>query len=351
MDKPSVPQRGDPASLPPPAPQSEASAINSAGAGPPATAKSRPFQNERILLPIILLLATCLSTFWAAAADWRPYAHLDSFDQAFWAFWQNLPQGSIGAALRESLAILNLNWSQGLTYMVAVMAILLTHEMGHFLMALRYGIPASLPFFIPLPILPFGTMGAIISMEGSLADRRQMFDLGTAGPLAGLAVALPISLIGIGQLPAAPAPGSGFCFHNPMIFQLLIAYLRPEYPTPTYLYLNQFNPYLMAGWVGMFITGLNMLPVSQLDGGHVAYALLDRGAHTLARGVLVAAMIFVLLSEQYGWVVMLVIVIVMGIDHPTTSNDNVELNPLRRTIGWLSLLVPILCLSPIVISH
>ena len=252
--------------------------------------------------------------------------------------------------MRESAGILNLDWSQGLTYMLAVMLILLLHELGHFFQALRYGIPASLPYFIPVPILPFGTMGAVISMEGSHANRRQMFDLGITGPLAGLALALPITLIGIMQLPNIPVEGSGFRFHNPLIFQLLIAHLRPEYPTPTYLDLNQFNPYLMAGWVGMFVTGLNMLPISQLDGGHVAYALLDRGALTLARALLVLAIIFVLFTEQYGWVVMLVVIILLGIDHPAMAEDPEPLNPMRRAVGWLALLVPILCLSPLGIT-
>jgi len=323
--------------------------LASASATGSASATSR--RKNGIWLPIVLFLATCLSTFWAAGSNWWPYAHLDNLDRAFWAFWQNAPQGSWGGALRESLGMLELNWSQGLTYMLAVMSILLIHEMGHFFMALRYGIPASLPMFIPVPILPFGTMGAVISMEGSHANRRQMFDLGITGPLSGLALALPITLIGIWQLPAAPALGSGFRFHNPLIFQLLIAHLRPEYPTPMYLDLNQFNPYLMAGWVGMFVTGLNMLPISQLDGGHVAYALLDRGAHTLARGLLILAMLFVLYTEQYGWVVMLVVIILLGIDHPPMTDDDAEpLNPLRRAIGWLALLIPILCLSPIGIT-
>jgi Zn-dependent protease len=316
----------------------------------PVEAQAGRAGKNGIWLPIVLFAATCLSTLWAAGSDWRPYAHLDNFDRAFWAFWQNAQQGDWGAALRESLAILNLNWSKGMIYMLAVMSILLIHEMGHFFMAVRYGIRASLPFFIPVPILPFGTMGAVISMEGSHANRRQMFDLGITGPLSGLALALPITLIGIWQLPESPAVGSGFRFHNPLLIQLLISYLRPEYPTPMYLDLNQFNPYLMAGWVGMFVTGLNMLPISQLDGGHVAYALLERGARGLARGVLVAAMLFVLLTEQYGWVVMLVVIILLGIDHPTIDDDDEQLNPLRRAIGWLALLVPVLCLSPIGIT-
>jgi len=349
MDNPSVPHHGNQPEQTAAAPRTG----DSAGKIPhskPVEVHSGRLRSKGVWLPVVLFLATCVSTFWAAGTDWRPYAHLEDLDRAFWAFWQNAPQGAWGTALRESIAILNLNWSQGLTYMLAVMSILLIHEMGHFFMALRYGIPASLPFFIPVPILPFGTMGAVISMEGSHANRRQMFDLGITGPLCGLAVAIPITLIGIWHLPDAPAVGSGFRFHNPLIFQLLIAYFRPEYPTPMYLYLNHINPYLMAGWVGMFVTGLNMLPISQLDGGHVAYALLDRGSLTLARGLLIAAILFVLVTEQYGWVVMLVIIIILGIDHPPTADDSEPLNPLRRAVGWLALLVPILCLSPIGIT-
>jgi membrane-associated protease RseP (regulator of RpoE activity) len=262
-----------------------------------------------------------------------------------------LPQ-SFAGAFQQAIATLDWHWSQGLIYMAAVLAILLTHEMGHFLIALRYGVPATLPFFIPVPVLPFGTMGAIIEMEeGSEANRRQLFDLGLIGPLAGLAVAIPITLVGIYQLPAAPLKGEGLLFHNPLIFQLLIEFLKPEYPSPTEFSLNQFNPYLMAGWVGMFVTGLNMLPVSQLDGGHVSYSLFGRDANRLARGVLILAILFVLYTETYRWVVMLVVVILLGIDHPETADDSIEIGPLRRALGWLALLIPILCLSPIGISQ
>jgi membrane-associated protease RseP (regulator of RpoE activity) len=263
---------------------------------------------------------------------------------------QNLPQ-SFGGAFHQAIAVMELNWSQGLIYMSAVMGILLTHEMGHFLVALRYRVPASLPFFIPIPILPFGTMGAVISLEGSQANRRQMFDLGLSGPLAGLIVAIPITIVGIYHLDANPKNGEGFVFNNPLLIHYLIHFLRPDCADSTTIYLNQFNSYLMAGWVGLFVTGLNMLPVSQLDGGHVAYSLLEKGAHSLARALLIAAMLFVLYTEQYGWVVMLVVVILLGIDHPPTADDSLEIGPIRRALGWLALLIPILCLSPIAISQ
>jgi Zn-dependent protease len=313
---------------------------------PAVTTDEETFEpgDRRVLLPVILLLATCLSTFWVGAAAWKPIVHFAEF---YHAFRVNLPQGSPWRALCEALAVTPLDWRQGLLYMGLVLGILLAHEMGHFLMAVRYRIPASLPYFIPLPVVPYGTLGAVIGMEGELAKRRQMFDLGVAGPLAGLAVALPIMWIGILQLPAVPSPGDSFCFHNPLLYQWLIAWIRPDYLTPQMFYLNQFNAFLMAGWMGMLVTGLNMLPVSQFDGGHVAYALLgERWAHNLARALLIGAILFVLYSETYSWILLLILVILLGVDHPATAEDGQQLGWPRTLIGWAALLIPILCFPP-----
>ena len=126
---------------------------------------------RRTILPIVLFVATCLSTFYVGAADWRPQ------DQQTYA---------------QMGQVIQLNWQQGLIYMGAVLAILLTHEMGHFLQTLRYQIPASYPLCIPVPFSLIGTMGAVISMDGMRANRKQIFDIGIAGPLAGLAVAVPV---------------------------------------------------------------------------------------------------------------------------------------------------------------
>jgi membrane-associated protease RseP (regulator of RpoE activity) len=279
------------------------------------------------------------------AADWNPTGRMQLL---YGITATNWPQGSPGAAVHEAwaVAIQGMNWRQGLVYMCVVLALLLAHEMGHFLMALRHRIPASLPYFIPMPIIPFGTLGAVIGMEGSRANRREMFDLGIAGPLAGLAVTLPILYLGVLRLPDGAIHGQSLCFHNPLILQYMIAWLRPGYLTPGVLYLNQFNPFLMAGWVGLLVTGLNMLPISQLDGGHVAYALLGRRAHLLARSLIVAAILFILYAESYFWVVLLVLVILLGADHPPTANDRCRLGWLRRLLGWASLLIPLLCFPP-----
>ena len=283
---------------------------------------------RRVLLPLVLFLATCGSTFFVGTTDW-------------------LRIFSDPAA--QSAKILD-SWQQGLVYMAAVMGILLAHEMGHFLTALWHRIPASLPYFIPVPILHFGTMGAVIGLQGSHADRRQLFDLGLAGPLAGLVVAVPVLWIGVGQLQIEPAHGPGLTFHHPLLLQLMISWLRPDLPGVAALHTSQFNPCLMAGWVGLLITGLNMLPVSQLDGGHVTYALWGRRAHFVARGLLIGAILFILISEQYGWVLMVVLVTLLGTDHPRTADDTVRLGRPRTILGWTSLAIPILCFPPMGIS-
>src|SRR3954471_16297070 len=140
------------------------------------------------------------------------------------------------------LAILE-NWRGGLIYMACVLAILLTHEMGHFVMTVIYRVRATLPLFIPLPISSIGTMGAVIAMDGSKADRKEIFDIGLAGPLAGLVVAIPIVWIGILRLNLSASPG-GFEFGLPLIVQWLMQYLRPDIYQPNMgIGVNQLNPY------------------------------------------------------------------------------------------------------------
>jgi Zn-dependent protease len=300
---------------------------------------------RHVVLSVILLLATCLSTLWLGAVDWNPTGRLQLFVSNAAANWS---QGVPMADLKEALAVTSeaggpIHWRQGFLYAGVVMGLLLAHELGHFLMALRQRVPASLPFFIPMPVIPFGTLGAVIVMDGSESNRRQTFDLGIAGPLLGLAATLPVLWLGILQLPAAPPYAHGFCFHNPLLLKYMIAWLHPGYATPDVLYLSQFNPFLMAGWVGLLVTGLNMLPVSQLDGGHVVYALLGERARLLARALIVGAILYIIVTERYFWVVMLVLVILLGADHPPTVDDRCRLGWFRQLLGWASLLIPVVC--------
>lgn len=298
-------------------------------AGPPlrelVRADIEPRRPRKVILPICLFLATCGSTFVAGALNWNPPGFLSS------------------EQVSRAIAA---NWQQGVIYMTAVVGILLTHEMGHFLQTLRYHVPASLPFFIPVPMLMTGTMGAVIGMEGSRANRKQLFDIGISGPWAGLLVALPIIWFGIKNATAV-SPSAEIQLGDPLIFKLMASYLRPDLPAGVVLDKN--NPLLMAGWVGMLITGLNMLPISQLDGGHVIYGLFGRNARVVARTFLVCAILFVVLGEHYNWTLMLVLVILLGVDHPRTRDDSVTIGPLRKAFGLASLLIPVFCFTPVLI--
>ncbi len=282
-------------------------------------------RGRRVALPAFLFVATCLSTFLVGSLNWNPTLYFDE----------------------QVERAISLNWMQGLKYMAAVIGILLTHEMGHFLQTVRYGVPASLPFFIPVPVVPFGTMGAVIGMEGSRADRKQLFDIGVSGPWAGLIVSLPIIWFGIKHATIAGAVAD-FQLGDPLLFKLLASYLRPDLPYDAVLDKNN-NPLLMAGWVGMLITGLNMMPISQLDGGHVIYGLFGRRADLVARTFLIAAILFVVLGEHYNWTIMLVLVILLGVDHPPTRDDDVPLGFWRRAIGMVSLGIPVLCFTPVLL--
>lgn len=281
-------------------------------------------RKRRFALPITLFCLTCLSTFWVAIYDWT-------------ATFQGVPFRNL--VLRH--------WDQGVTYMVCVVLILLMHELGHFVATVYYKIPASLPIFIPLPLPPLGTMGAVIAMDGRRADRREIFDIGLAGPIAGLVIAIPVMIIGVLRLELGQAGYGQIEFDLPLLVEWLIQVLRPEYAGIDVIQTSQVNAWFMAGWVGLLITGLNMMPVSQLDGGHVLYALLGRRAHVLARTFIFLAICLVVWDDEaFMWSTMVILVILLGVDHPPTANDYVQLGRFRTLLGYVSLVIPILCFPP-----
>jgi len=286
-------------------------------------------QRRRTLLPIMLFLLTCVSTYWAGATGW-------SLGETGYrgGFWDYVKMVSIS------------NGGNGLIYMACVLAILFAHEMGHFIATIVHRIPSSLPFFIPFPLSPIGTMGAVIAMDGRQANRREVFDIGIAGPLAGLVLAIPILIYGIYQLDFDRSY-YGPAYDSPLLVDLLIGTLRnapAKYQGA--IAQTQLNPFFMAGWVGLLITGLNMMPVSQLDGGHVVYTLFGKKAHWIARGFIFLAILFIVLGGALNWLVMLLLVILMGTDHPPTRNDRVKLGPFRIALGLASLAIPVLCFPP-----
>jgi membrane-associated protease RseP (regulator of RpoE activity) len=269
-------------------------------------------------LQALLFMLTCITTFAAGASGWQ--AELLGFDDRF--------------ALQVAE-----HWQRGLLYMAAVLAVLGAHEAGHFVAAWLHGIPATLPFFIPVPVLLTGTMGAVIGMEGSRANRRQLFDIALAGPLAGLVIALPI--LAFGLLTGEPARNSPFAM--PPLARGILGLVRPDIVADATISPNSL---FMAGWVGLLVTGLNMIPISQLDGGHVSYAIFGRRAHWIARSVLIASIAAIVILGRTNWIAMVVIVTLLGTDHPPIRNDGRPLGLARTVLGILSFLIPIVTFMP-----
>lgn len=289
------------------------------------------------MLPIVLFLLTCVSTFVVGACQWDPNGVIEKLSTT----------GSLIPVRKSILA----HWDQGLIYMIAVLLILLLHEFGHFFMTLLYKIPASFPFFLPFPANPIGTMGAVIAMQGNAADRKEIFDIGIAGPLAGLVAAVPIAWYGIAELDLTSPEQGWVAFRLPLLMQWFANYIQvPGYADGSVVWLSQLNPLFVAGWVGFLITGLNMMPIGQLDGGHVTYTLFGTSAHAIARATIVIAIAFMTYHGAPTFALMIVLLLLMGTDHPPTRDDSVKLGPFRWALGIGSLAIPILCFPPLVLK-
>jgi len=273
---------------------------------PPRSIAPRPPRRNWPLF-FVLLSATCFSTYLA------------------------------GGGLRSPL--------DGLTYSFCLMTILFCHEMGHFLQAVRYRAPATLPIFLPMPFSPIGTFGAVIAMDTRRLDRRQLFDIGITGPLAGLIPSLIFCVLGLYFSEVKPiqnGPGS-IQLGEPLIFQWLARLFFGEIPGTHTVYLNSMA---FAGWVGLLITSLNLFPIGQLDGGHVLYALLGPAANLVSLFVLMGATAAVVLGGYWGWILLLFLLGLMGPAHPPTADDEAPLGWTRRILGWAILLLPIIGFTP-----
>lgn len=234
----------------------------------------------------------------------------------------------------------------GLAFATALMLILLAHEFGHFLQARRYGVPASLPCFIPMPLSPIGTMGAVIAMQPGKGTRRMVFDIGISGPIAGFFPAVFFSLYGLYQSEIVNMKDVelGLSLGEPLIFKAMVYWVLGPLPEGWDVVLH---PVAYAGWVGIFITALNLFPIGQLDGGHILYCLLRKRSHSVAKLVLLGCIAAVVYYQYWGWVLMLSLLIWMGAVHPKTANDEEELGAIRIFLGWLALLFMPLGFTPV----
>lgn len=266
-----------------------------------------------ITVNLILLIATIGSTVFTGALIWLSF---------------------VGG---QSLSPEDFLWG-GLFFALPLMAMLGCHELAHYVVARRYQLDASLPYFIPIPPpFLFGTLGAFISIRQPFTDRKALFDIGAAGPLAGFAIAVPVTLAGIYLSITSPAPGLNVC--GPTF--LGTSYSALVIGTPliwsgfTALFpagLISLHPLALAGWVGIFVTAINLLPAGQLDGGHIWRALLGDRTRYLSYGI---AMFLVVVGLFFylGWLVFAFLVILLGLRHPPPLNDFSPLGWRRGLVG------------------
>jgi len=269
---------------------------------------------------LLAFVLTVLSTLWAGAY----------LEGAPWDFFLRDP-GRLAA---------------GVPFSAALLGILAAHEFGHYVAARRYGLHVTLPFFIPMPILsPIGTLGAVIKMKTPIYTRRMLLDIGAAGPLAGIVVAIPVTVYGLLHSAVVPetAVAGGLQLGEPLLYRALAWFAGPAELPGTEVMLDSVA---FAGWIGLFVTALNMLPIGQLDGGHVLYALLGRGQHVIAY-VLFGALLVMgwWWPGWYLWAVLLIVLI--KIRHPPVLDPRTGLDPRRRAIGWTAVAIFVLCFVPV----
>lgn len=249
-------------------------------------------------------------------------------------------------ALGDAASPEALNLLDGWPYALSIVLILGAHELGHYFAARRHGVPVTLPYFIPFPIGIFGTLGAFIQLRAPMRNRKVLFDVGAAGPLAGLIFAVPILLIGLATSSVTPLPGDQAYMleGNSLLYALakIVTFGRFLPDGRVDVFLNQLA---MAGWTGLFVTGLNLIPVGQLDGGHVMYTLLgDR-----ARGLYLPAMLamgFLALMVSEAWLLWLMLLLVFGRAYATPLDALTPLDGRRRALAVLALLIFVLVFVP-----
>ncbi len=235
----------------------------------------------------------------------------------------------------------------GLPYAVTLMSILVAHELGHYALARAHRVDATLPYFIPAPPIFFiGTFGAFIRMRDVPRDRRALFDIGAAGPWCGFLVAVPAMILGLQMSDVIPTPESemsGLFLGDSMLMRNLQWWILGVDPAQATVNLH---PVALAAWVGFLVTALNLLPVGQLDGGHVVYALLGEVWHRwISRGAIVALLILGV-GGWPGWIVWVALLTLIGFKHPRTEDAQRPLNRGRIALAALTVAMFALVFMP-----
>ena len=269
---------------------------------------------RRLILHTVLLVLSAITVTLTGSASILYKGIPDS-----WTYLLKSPLLTIQMLIQESAAGNYWPLLGGLTLAFSLLLILAAHEFGHYFACRHYGVRATLPFFLPappFPLTPFGTFGAVIKIKEPIRSRRALFDIGIAGPLAGFALAVPASIIGL-LLAQPDTPQSGPTFNDPLLFQIVIKLFHVPNPMV-------WNPVYWAAWTALLVTSLNLFPVGQLDGGHVVYALFGPRYHKIVSRVvfvLVAALSiasFFLHDSPVWFLWTLVLAFLVKVGHPPT---------------------------------
>jgi membrane-associated protease RseP (regulator of RpoE activity) len=237
----------------------------------------------------------------------------------------------------------------GWPYSLSLLLILGAHELGHYFAARYHKVPVTLPYFIPIPFPPIGTMGAFIRLKAPIYNRRALLDIGAAGPLAGLIFAIPILIYGLStSLVQAVPPGGGYTLEgNSILYALLkISIFGRMLPDAAGMDV-MLNQVAWAGWVGLLVTGLNLFPVGQLDGGHVSYVLFGKQAKLFFWPVLIGLSLLALITQTATWGLWIVMLFFFGAMHAEPLDDVTPLDGKRRLIAIITLFIFIFVFVPI----
>ena len=298
----------------------------------PHFAAVRP-RKRKFVLALVLFVLTLISTlavgreFSVSFAQNR--APFSGMDNPFAPTWEALIHPRLLLA--------------GIPFAFPLISILLVHELGHFFACRYYKIDASYPYFIPAPTL-IGTFGAFIRIRSPILNRKALFDVGFSGPLAGFILAVPILAAGVYLSKVVPGVQSSalVIFGSPPLMRLFLDIFHPGVRLNDML----FSPIALAAWVGLFATALNLLPIGQLDGGHIVYSVADRMHRRISTGFGIALLALAVLVE-HEWAVFAVLLLILGFRHPPLMDRWTPLDRMRRAWAVIALIIFLLCFSPL----
>jgi membrane-associated protease RseP (regulator of RpoE activity) len=270
-----------------------------------------------------------------------PYLHIILFILTFFSTL------IAGAVFQKGINILKepSRIYEGLPFSLTLMGILLSHELSHFFASKKHHTSATLPYFIPAPITLIGTFGAFIKMKSPIVTRKALIDIGASGPIAGFLLSLLASVIGLSYSTVVPLSNANegvLTLGDSMLFSFLSRLVVGTVPDSHEILLH---PVAFAGWIGFFVTSLNLIPIGQLDGGHVAYAFL-RERHRIVSLVLAGLLISFGLIFWEGWAFWGFLMVLLGLRHPPVIHWEVSLDIRRRLVGLITFIIFLITFIP-----